>query len=149
MNQVQIRTAEPSDVPAITQLVEQLGYPASEADIAHRLDQLQADPRHRVVLAVRGDAVLGFIAAEQRLILETGKFVEIVGLVVAAGARKQGIGGQLLAVAESWARERGMASIRVRSNTARIESHPFYERHGYTRKKTQHVYAKNIELEQT
>jgi GNAT superfamily N-acetyltransferase len=145
MTQVETRSAQASDVTAITRLVGQLGYAASEADIARRLDQLLADPNQLLVLAVREDAVLGFIAAEQRLILETGHFIEIVGLVVAVEARKLGIGGQLLDVAEAWARQRGMASIRVRSNTARVESHPFYESHGYARKKTQHVYAKNLE----
>lgn len=144
MTQVETRPAQASDVAAITRLVGQLGYAASEADITRRLDQLLADPNQLLVLAVREDVVLGFIAAEQRLILETGHFIEIVGLVVAVEARKLGIGGQLLGVTEAWARQRGMASIRVRSNAARVESHPFYESHGYARKKTQHVYAKNL-----
>jgi hypothetical protein len=37
-----------------------------------------------------------------------------------------------------------MRSISVRSNVARLESHPFYERLGYVRTKTQHAYAKQL-----
>jgi hypothetical protein len=32
----------------------------------------------------------------------------------------------------------------VRSNVARAESHPFYERLGYVRTKTQHAYRKRL-----
>jgi hypothetical protein len=32
----------------------------------------------------------------------------------------------------------------VRSNVVRAESHPFYERLGYVRSKTQHAYRKHL-----
>lgn len=109
-----------------------------------RLQKLLPDPRHCIVLAVRDDQALGVIAAEHRLVLESGEFIEIMALVVAAQARKQGVGGLLLDAAEAWARSQGVAVIRVRSNVTRVESHPFYESHGYARKKSQHVYAKRL-----
>jgi hypothetical protein len=34
----------------------------------------------------------------------------------------------------------------VRSNVTRTESHPFYERLGYARVKTQHAYRKRLGL---
>jgi hypothetical protein len=36
----------------------------------------------------------------------------------------------------------GLAVVTVRSNVVRVESHPFYERLGHVRGKTQHVYTK-------
>ena len=41
-------------------------------------------------------------------------------------------------------RRRGLGVIAVRSNVARTESHPFYERLGYVRTKTQHAYRKHL-----
>jgi len=38
----------------------------------------------------------------------------------------------------------GSNNIVVRSNVVRPESHPFYEKIGYERKKTQHVYARSL-----
>ena len=40
--------------------------------------------------------------------------------------------------------ERGLENVSVRSNVVRLESHPFYERAGYVRVKTQHAYWKRI-----
>lgn len=145
MTRIQTRLARASDAAAISGLVEELGYPANAQDIGWRLEKLLADPKQRVTLAVRDETAVGFIAAEHRLILESGEFIEIVGLAVTAHARTLGIGGQLLAAAESWARERGVPSIRVRSNTTRTGSHPFYESHGYAKTKSQHVYAKHLD----
>ena len=39
---------------------------------------------------------------------------------------------------------RGLGEVSVRSNVIRAESHPFYERLGYVRFKTQHAYRKRI-----
>jgi hypothetical protein len=50
----------------------------------------------------------------------------------------------LVAAAESWAARLGLSDVVVRSNVTRAESHPFYERLGYARTKTQHVYLKTV-----
>jgi GNAT superfamily N-acetyltransferase len=52
------------------------------------------------------------------------------------------VGRALVAEVEGWASARGLREVSVRSNVARAESHPFYERLGYVRAKTQHVYRK-------
>ncbi len=61
-----------------------------------------------------------------------------------ASARRMGIGKALVSAAEQWTARQGLTSIRVRSNISRAESHPFYERLGFIRKKTQHAYAKPL-----
>jgi hypothetical protein len=45
---------------------------------------------------------------------------------------------------EQWAANRGLDQMTVRSNVARAESHPFYQRLGYIRAKTQHAYHKAL-----
>jgi GNAT superfamily N-acetyltransferase len=65
-----------------------------------------------------------------------------MGLVTDSSARRRGLGRELVDVAESWARARGLSAVTVRSNVARELSHPFYETLGYLREKTQHVYRK-------
>lgn len=57
---------------------------------------------------------------------------------------RNGVGRALVASAEAWALGNGFSSIGVRSNVARVESHPFYERLGFARTKTQHVYSKTL-----
>ena len=78
----------------------------------------------------------------EREVLEIGRLAEILGLVVDASVRRQGVGQQLVAAAEAWANAHGLPGMTVRSNVVRAESHPFYEALGYVRIKTQHTYRK-------
>jgi GNAT superfamily N-acetyltransferase len=64
--------------------------------------------------------------------------------VVDTDHRGLGIGRRLVEALEAWAADRGLPEIAVRSNILRIESHPFYDRLGYRRAKTQHSYRKEL-----
>lgn len=142
---LQIRRAELADAAEIARLAIELGYPNSEGDIASRLGILIAQPSRFVAVAAgAGPGLLGWVAAERRLLLESGEVAELVGLVVAEAARRSGVGRALVAAAEQWARGQGMLAISIRSNVARLESHPFYQGLGYIRKKTQHSYARRL-----
>ena len=88
--------------------------------------------------------LLGWIAAERRLILESGDIVEIVGLVVDTTQQRSGIGRALVVATEQWAASLGVSTLWVSSNVTRTASHPFYESLGYVRIKTQHAYAKTL-----
>ena len=140
-----IRPAKLDDVEQIAPLVAELGYPSSVAEVRERLATLLTSTIDMVYVAVdRASQVVGWIEVATRMTLESGRRAEILGLVVASRARRTGVGLALVSAAERWAARQGMTSIAVRSNVARLESHPFYERAGYARKKTQHVYAKSI-----
>jgi GNAT superfamily N-acetyltransferase len=133
------------DVPRLSELSRQLGYPVSEAELGRRLTHLLSRPDHSVVLAeTTSDQVVGWIHAGEQWVLESEPACEILGLVVDQNCRGHGIGRTLVAAVESWAGTRGLAAIKVRSNVVRAESHPFYERLGYTRVKSQHVYRKSL-----
>ena len=140
-----IRPVRLEDAAEIAELSGQLGYPVSAREMSGRLSRSLDDPDYAIVVAEGTDgSLLGWIGVECRFLLELGEEVEIVGLVVRQGARRLGVGKALLGAAEEWARGRGLASIRVRSNVTRPESHPFYERMGYARVKTQHCYRKPL-----
>jgi GNAT superfamily N-acetyltransferase len=140
-----IRPVRLEDAAEIAELSGQLGYPVSASEMSDRLSQALGDPNYVISVAEATDgSLLGWIGAEYRFLLELGEEVEIVGLVVRQEARRLGVGKALLAAAEEWAQGRGLHSVRVRSNVLRPESHPFYERMGYTRVKTQHCYRKPL-----
>nr|WP_256448144.1 GNAT family N-acetyltransferase [Lysobacter sp. MMG2] len=122
-----------------------MGYPQQADAFARRLRQVLISADHPVVVATDdGTRLLGFIAIERRLMLETGERVEIVGLVVDDAARRRGIGQALVRAAEDWARAQGLDEVMVRSNVLRADSHPFYEGAGFERTKTQHAYLKRL-----
>ena len=139
-----LRPARPEDAAEIARLSTELGYPADADAMAPRLRVVLDDPSRHVIVASAENGLLGWIGMERRLSLEGGEQAEIVGLVVDARARRTGLGAALTGAAEDWARGLGYDRIVVRSNAARVESHPFYEKHGYVRKKTQHVYSKPL-----
>jgi GNAT superfamily N-acetyltransferase len=87
---------------------------------------------------------MGWVHATELDILESGRSCEIVGLVVGRDYGGQGIGRRLVDLVEQWAIEHRLKEVSVRSNATRTESHPFYERVGFVRVKTQHAYRKRI-----
>ncbi len=139
-----LRPAALADAAEIARLSTELGYPVCADDMAPRLEIMLADPNRHVIAAATQGGLLGWIGLERRLSLEGGEQAEIVGLVVDARARRLGVGAALTGAAEQWARGFGYHQLFVRSNAARVESHPFYEKHGYRRRKTQHVYSKPL-----
>ena len=137
-----IRAATVGDAPAITTLTAELGYPANVDLIRDRLARLQGRSDNLVVVADIDGTVVAWLQASAAEILESGARVEITGLVVAAHARRRGVGRALIQRAEAWAQEREVGSVVVRSNVQRTESHPFYASLGFSLAKTQHVYRK-------
>lgn len=137
-----VRPARAEDAGAIARLSAELGYAATVAETAERLTALRADERQLVVVAEDAGAVVGWLQAHTSLVLESGFRAEIVGLVVAASARRRGVGRALVQRAETWAADAGARLLVVRSNVARTESHRFYPALGFTAAKTQHVYRR-------
>lgn len=142
-----IRRANANDAAEIARLSSELGYPVDIKTIAARLDLLLSNASHCVLVACKPDtarALLGWAAAEHRVLLESGERVELIGLVVDSGARRQGVGRSLMSAAEQWARECRVDSLLLRSNVLRPESHSFYLNLGYSCSKTQHVYTRRL-----
>jgi len=140
-----VRRATLADAARIAELSGALGYPAEAAAIAGRLERLLPRAGEIVLVAAGEDGVAaGWIHAAEQELLESGSRCEILGLVVDADHRGRGAGRALVGAVEAWAAARGLALLTVRSNVVRAESHPFYERLGYLRTKTQHAYRKTL-----
>ena len=86
---------------------------------------------HLLLVAEHEHGVCGWLHGYIRPLLESDPALEIGGLVVAETARGQGIGAQLLAAAENWARQQGLTLVTLRSHEQRSDAHRFYQRQGY------------------
>ena len=142
---MKLRRACVADAKEIALLAEELGYPASKEEMVERLSSLLEMPNYFIAVATGEDhKVLGWIAVEQRILLESGQRAEIVGLIVSGEIRRAGIGKALVREAENWAIKKGLRLICVKSNEMRKDTHVFYQRLGYANKKTQLNFAKNL-----
>jgi len=140
----ELRAITVDDADAAARLSGELGYPVDAAVMRQRIDDVAASSDREVFVACRNDRVLGWIDVSIVRHLQSDVRAEIGGLVVTAAARSGGIGAKLVARAEQWARDRGLAAIVVRSQIAREAAHRFYLREGYERTKTSAVFSKEL-----
>lgn len=73
-------------------LCGQLGYPADREAVLGRMRQIAADPNRAVLVACVESAVVGWIDLSIEFHLQSEPVALIGGLVVADGARGQGVG---------------------------------------------------------
>ncbi|HEY5257836.1 MAG TPA: GNAT family N-acetyltransferase [Candidatus Baltobacteraceae bacterium] len=138
-----IREALPSDAPRIAALCVQLGYDVPVSHVERSLGRRDVDGEMFVAVVARV-GVVGWVAVNAQESILTSRAAEVRGLVVEDEYRGIGVGALLLARAERWARERGCPTLFLRSNVVRDRAHAFYERCGYARKKSQHVFEKQL-----
>lgn len=145
MSEARIRPARPADAGAVAELSGQLGYPVEAIEQARRLAPVLASERDAVLVAVDvADRPIGWIHVQERMLLEASGQALVAGLVVDAAHRSGGIGRALLAAGEAWARERGLATMRVLSRVERERAHRFYQREGYALVKTSRVFERRL-----
>lgn len=140
---MKIRYASEKDIPAIVQLMKELGYPVDEELIEDRLVKIR-QRNGRVFVAVDQDEnVMGCVHAFIDLRLAEGEIGEIVSLVVKNEARGQGIGTKLFNKAKEWIHETGCTKVRVRANVVREKAHQFYKQQGFEEVKSQKIFQIN------
>ena len=71
--------------------------------------------------------------------------INILGLAVSSNFRKQGAGKLLLTAIEEWAKSLDIKIIRLNSGSSRTDAHSFYTSNGYTNKKEQIRFIKNLQ----
>lgn len=134
-----------ADADGLAALTTQLGYPVEPGRIASRIGQLLEDQGSVVLVAADADdRPIGWLHVALLLSLEGDARVRIMGLVVDDRHRSAGIGQQLLAAGEAWARERGVTRMSVYSRQARERAHRFYEREGYALVKRSYYFEKEV-----
>lgn len=139
-----IRQMAASDLPAVTALCEQLGYPTSLEELTQRFARLNGRRGEYMLVAAHGDSVSGWIHVRRVDALESEPHAEVWGLVVDDQLRSRGVGRALLETAERWAAAQALPLVRIRSNVLREEAHAFYTRAGYSIVKRQSVFDKRL-----
>lgn len=136
-----------ADLPVVLGLAAQLGYPGNTiGSFAERFAEIQKSPDHALFVA-RNELgkTIGFIQIHREPhTLLSGPRADVGALVVDQQERGQGVGAALLRRAESWAREKRLPLIRIRSNVKREKAHQFYRRNGYAIAKSWHLLTKTI-----
>ena len=108
-----IRIARFSDALETARLSTTLGYPVNTKDLSLRLEALLPLPSHLVLVkeSMDGKSLVGWLAAEQRVSLESGTRSEIVGLVVDKASRRSGVGRSLIGAFEQWVAGQGGGTL--------------------------------------
>ena len=128
----------------VSRLLSQLGYSVNSDELPNRIENIRENGKGTVFLALEEEKVVGCIHTMVVSRLAEGTCGEVVSLVVDESARGKGIGKLLLDESISWLKTRGQTKVRIRCNTIREEAHKFYLHLGYTEKKSQKVFEKNI-----
>ena len=128
---LKIRPARAEDAKAIAKLLGELGYPTPVEEVPSRLAGYETPDYVALIAETRGE-VVALIGLHVLSSLHVGNpACYITGLIVTETAQHQGIGKQLLAEAETWARAHGCNRITVTSANHREDAHAFYETHGF------------------
>lgn len=141
---MKIRSAGTSDAAAVARLASELGVPTDGAEASRRLAAIGSDAAQVALVAEVDGEVAGWIHVVESTSLQSGTLVELRGLVVAASARRTGVGRALVAAAEAWASGRGHEVIRVRTDVRRDDARAFYLGVGYEERKRQVLLTRQL-----
>jgi N-acetylglutamate synthase-like GNAT family acetyltransferase len=129
---VELRPARVEDAARIAELLGQLGYPASPEEAARRLQVVNDSDADEVWVAERKDTIVGLVAIHVSAALEyDGDVAKVGAIVVDEAVRRQGVGEQLMAVAERQARRRGCVLLFLTTAERRKDAHAFYRGLGF------------------
>lgn len=140
-----LRRPVPSDAPALAALAAELGYPTSAEELLDRLAALHPTDALVLVSTDANDQLTGWCHVEMRRTLVEPMSALVPGLVIGERHRSAGIGAELLAAAERWARARGCRQLVVATRITRERAHRFYAREGYEVSKTSYFLTKALD----
>jgi GNAT superfamily N-acetyltransferase len=113
-------------------LLVELGYPASEEFVVHRLAAISPRPGAKVLVADLNAKVVGLVCLEMIPLFHLANPLgRITTLVIRSNLKRQGIGRRLIAEAERLAWEYGCDHIEITSGDHRADAHAFYDAVGY------------------
>jgi GNAT superfamily N-acetyltransferase len=84
-----------------------------------------------VFVADENGAVVGFVSVKERTHWSGAREAYVGELVVAEEAEGKGVGRALMAAAEQWARDRGLARMSLETGAANAGARAFYAALGY------------------
>src|SRR6266513_1899452 len=127
-----IRHAQPGDAAVLAQLMCELGYETTTAEMSQRLKSILSDPRYGTFVAKIDNELCGMIGTLTHVSHEhndpSGK---ILALVVSKKQRRNGVGRALITAAEKDFADRNVKRVTLTARFEREEAHQFYEKLGY------------------
>lgn len=141
-----LREMTGSDVPAVCGLLRELGYELTEGEIARRLRDVDRHPDHLALVLEDDDGedggedggeqegggpIVAFLHMFDRPAIEKPREAIVQALVVTEARRGAGLGQAMMEWVETWARDRGLTSIALSTQTHRGDAQVFYHRLGY------------------
>jgi N-acetylglutamate synthase-like GNAT family acetyltransferase len=127
-----IREASDDDAEAISELLEELGYPSDSAAVRRRMANMGTEGNQWTLIAEVDAEAVGMATIIVRHVINRDEpFGRLASVVVREGWRSNGIGAALLAKTEEICRAAGCSAIEVTSAERRTRAHSFYERHGF------------------
>lgn len=145
MKNVIIRKANSEDYKAIAEISRNdLGYESCTDELVKNNLSLVDFSRECVFVAENNGEVIGFVHIEKYNALYFESIANIMGLAVRDEKRRLGAGTALMNAAEEFARENGIAYIRLNSGFSRVQAHEFYRKIGYDSEKEQIRFKKKL-----
>ena len=139
---ISLRNATASDSHAIKELIDQLDYAVTVAEVEARL-RLIEDAGQSVLIAEIDGQVVGCLSTSVMNVLHRPAAVgRISMMVVDEQHRGQGIGAEMVREAERMLAAKGCGLVEVTSNNRRTDAHRFWESNGYER--TSSRFAKQV-----
>jgi ribosomal protein S18 acetylase RimI-like enzyme len=127
-----IRSASTADCAQLADLMCQLGYPTTSAEMGSRLAAILDNRDFQTLVAEEDGRILAMIGLHTAQPYErNAPYGLISALIVAEDARGRGIGSALVSAGEAWFQARGVESVVVTSRSTRTQAHGFYQRLGY------------------
>lgn len=127
-----IRKAKVDDWKAISELLNQLGYPNTEIFMKEKIEQFLIHPDEELLVYEDSERVVAFISLHfiPQLALR-GDFARISYFAVDTEIRSKGIGRKIEEFCADLAKERSCDRIEVHCHSRRIDAHRFYSRQGF------------------
>ena len=129
---VSIREVRPRDAPAVVGLLDELGYPSTEALFRARLERYAGVARTHLIAAEDDGEVIGLAAMQvMPLVHRDLPVARITVMVVRFHRRGRGVGRRLEEELEAIARREGCGRVDLTSRHNREEAHAFYRSLGF------------------
>ena len=123
-----------NDAATLAQLMCELGYETTTAEMRQRLESILSDARYSTFIAEVDNQIAGMIGTLTVSSYEhSDAGGRILALVTFAGARRRGIGRAVIATVEKDFAQRGIRRVALDTRLTREDAHAFYESLGYER----------------
>jgi GNAT superfamily N-acetyltransferase len=135
-----LRRAAAADLPAVVAMLADdplgAGRESDDGDLTpyrRAFERIDGDPAHVLLVAVRGDDVVGTLQLSvlPGLARRGATRGQIEAVRVVAGVRGSGLGAAMVGWAVEESRRRGCALVQLTTDKSRTDARRFYERLGF------------------